>query len=145
LREREWWNDEAVAFADQVDPVREYFNCLPGPGDATASAGRHLARELETVIRCCGAGGELEVEIESQYLDSPSVPLAFDLAVRALGARGKLEIAVSEVQTPDPRADKAQVAFRLWAYEGTRARRVYPNADPPNKWGLIGCTRCSPS
>jgi tetratricopeptide (TPR) repeat protein len=138
LREREWWNDEAVAFANEVDPVRTYYNYLPGPGDATAAAGRHLAGELATVIRCCGAGGELSVTIESQYLDSPSVPLAFDLAVRALGARGKLEVTVSEVQTPDPRADKAQVAFHLWAYEGTTARRVYSSADPRVQSAISG-------
>ena len=59
------------------------------------------------------------------------------MALRALGARGKLEVAVTEVQSPDPRADKAQVAFRIWAYEGTSARRVYPNADPRVQ-GAIG-------
>jgi tetratricopeptide (TPR) repeat protein len=137
LRERQWWNDEAVAFANEVDPVRPYYNYLPGPGDATAAAGRQLARELETIIRCCGVGGELSVSLESQYLDSPSVSLAFDLAVRALGARGKLDVSVAQVQTPDPRADKAQLPFRLWTYEGTSARRVYPNADPRAQ-GAVG-------
>ena len=130
LREREWWNAEAVGFANEVDPVRPYYNYLPGPGDATAAAGRHLLRELTAIIQCCGAGGELSISIESQYLDSPSVPLAFELGVRALGARGKLDVTVSDVQAPDPRADKAPVPFRLWAFEGTSARRTYPNADP---------------
>ncbi len=130
LRERQWWNEEVVGFANAVDPVRPYFNYLPGPGDATASAARHLARELEAVIRGCGVGGQLQMGLESQHLDSPSVPLAFDLALRTLGARGQLEISVAEVQAPDPRADKAQVPFHLWAYEGTTPRRAYPAADP---------------
>ena len=138
LREREWWNDEVVGFANEIDPVRPYYNYLPGPGDATASAGRQLTRELATVIQCCGAGGELSVAIESQYLDSPSVSLAFDLAVRSLGARGKLEIAVSEVQLPDPRLDKAPVAFRLWGYEGTTPQRLYPAADPRAQNAIAG-------
>lgn len=138
LREREWWNEEAVRLANEVDPVREYFNYLPGPGDASAAAGRHLARELAAVIHCCGAGSELEVSVESQFLESPSVPLAFDLAVRALGARGKLEVTVAEVQSPDPRADKAQVPFRIWTYEGTSARRVSPSADARAQGAIAG-------
>ncbi len=138
LREREWWNSDVVGFANEIDPVREYYNYLPGPGDATASAGRHLSKELATVIRCCGAGGELSLGVESQYLDSPSVPLAFDLSLRALGARGKLEVAVSEVQLPDPRLDKAQVAFRLWSYEGTTPQRVFPPADPRAQAAIAG-------
>ena len=138
LRERQWWDEAVVGFANAIDPVRPYYNYLPGPGDATASAGRHLASELATVIRCCGVGGELALGLESQYLDSPSVPLAFDLALRALGARGKLELTVSEVQTPDPRADKAQVAFRLWAYDGTTPRRLLPAADPRAQSAIAG-------
>ncbi len=82
------------------------------------------------MVRSCGAGSKLQVALESQYLDSPSVALAFDLALRKLDAQGQLEIAVSEVQTPDPRADKAQVPFRLWGYEGTTPRRLFPPADP---------------
>ena len=138
LREREWWNEEVVEFANEIDPVRPYYNYLPGPGDATAAAGRKITRELASVIQCCGAGVELELGVESEYLDSPSVPLAFDLALRALGARGKLDIAVGEVQIPDPRVEKAPVAFRLWAYEGTTPRRVYPAADPRAQAAIAG-------
>jgi tetratricopeptide (TPR) repeat protein len=138
LREREWWNDEVVSFANAIDPVRPYFNYLPGPGDATASAGRHLVRELAAVIHRCGVGLELQLGVESQYLDSPSVPLAFDLALRSLGARGQLTIPVCEVQTPDPRADKAQVPFRLWGYEGTTPQRQFPPADPRAQSAIAG-------
>ncbi len=138
LRERQWWNDEVVGLANAIDPVRPYFNYLPGPGDATAAAGRHLVRELATVIHCCGVGVELQLGIESQYLDSPSVPLAFDLALRSLGASGQLTIPVSEVQTPDPRADKAQVPFRLWGYDGTTAQRLLPAADPRAQNAIAG-------
>ena len=138
LREREWWNSEVVGFANEIDPVRPYFNYLPGPGDATASAGRKIARELAKVIQCCGQGVELQLGVESQFLDSPSVPLAFDLALRSMGARGQLTIDVAEVQMPDPRLDKAQVAFRLWSYEGTTPHRVYPAADPRAQAAIAG-------
>lgn len=138
LREREWWNDEIVQLANSIDPVRPYFNYLPGPGDATASAGRRLLSELESVIRCCGVNGELSLGLETRYLDSPSVGLSFELGLRALGARGRLDIQTAEVQLPDPRADKAEVGFRLWTYEGTQPRRVYPNADPRAQSAIAG-------
>ncbi len=138
LREREWWNDEAVRLANEVDPVRVYFNYLPGPSDASAAAGRDISRELAHVMNCCGAGVELSLGVESQFLESPSVPLAFDLALRSLGARGSLEVSVSEVQSPDPRADKAPLPFRIWTYEGTSPRRVYPAADPRVQGAIAG-------
>lgn len=138
LREREWWNDEAVRLANEVDPVRVYFNYLPGPSDASAAAGREISREVAHVVHCCGVGGELSLGVESQYLESPSVPLAFDLALRALGARGRLDVNVAEVQMPDPRADKAPLPFRIWTYEGTTPKRVYPAADPRVHGAIAG-------
>ncbi len=130
MRDRQWWNDTAQDLADEIDPPVEFENTLPGPQDPTAYAGHGLVREIKQIIQCCGQGGSVETELESQYLDAPSVPMAFDLSLRSLGAGGKLNIKVAEVQQPDPRADKAQVQFRLWQYQGTTPQRVYGQADP---------------
>lgn len=130
LREREWWSALTRELCDELEPIQLYYTFLPGPGDASASAGRSFARELLPVLRCCGQGLECSIGLESKFLESPSAGLAFDLAMRTLGARGSLDIQVEQVQQPDPRADKAQTQYRLWSYNGTKPERVYPAADP---------------
>ena len=131
LRERDWTCQRTRELVDEIDPPEPYYNYLPGPGDATAAATRHLARELAPIFRCCGAGANLSFGLVSKYLDSPSVQLAFDLSVRSLGGGGaRIEMEVGQVQQPDPRQDKAQLAFRVWNYEGTTAQKQYPQAQP---------------
>jgi tetratricopeptide (TPR) repeat protein len=129
LRERQWWDEDARHLAEKVAPSVMYVNYLPGPGDATASAARHISRELGHVIRCCGLNAEVKYSVTSQYFESPSVGIAFDLAMRAMGARGKFDVSVEEAQSPDPRVDKAGVAYRLWNYNDMVPQRVYPEAD----------------
>src|SRR5690606_7713696 len=73
LREQMPWDEQAVRFADEVEPSKPYVNVLPGPGDATATAARHLASELAHVIKCCGIGGSVEIGLHTKHLDSPSV------------------------------------------------------------------------
>src|SRR5690606_33572399 len=94
------------------------------------AAARSFARELRPVLQCCGKGLQCSISFESKYLEAPSVNLAFDVVMRSMGARGELHVEVEEVQQPDPRADKAQVQYRSWSYQGTSAARVYPAADP---------------
>ncbi|HEX2875827.1 MAG TPA: tetratricopeptide repeat protein [Polyangiaceae bacterium] len=130
LREREWWSQLTRQLCEELEPMQVYYTFLQGPGDAAAKAARSYTRELAQVIRCCGQGLECSISLESKYLESPSVHLAFDMAMRAMGARGTLDIKVEEVQQPDPRADKAQVQYRLWSYQGTTPSRVYGAADP---------------
>jgi tetratricopeptide (TPR) repeat protein len=130
LREREWWSHLTRELCDEIEPMQVYYTFLQGPGDAAANAARSFAHELEHVIKCCGQGLECSIGLESKYLESPSVNLAFELVMRSMGARGSLSIEVAEVQQPDPRADKAQVQYRLWSYQGTTPSRVYPAADP---------------
>jgi tetratricopeptide (TPR) repeat protein len=141
LRERRWWDEQACRFADEVEPPAPYINVLPGPGDATASAARHLVKELEHVIRCCGVGGSVDVGLHSKHLDSPSVGLAFDLAMQSLGARGSLRVEVEEVQQPDPRLDKAQLSTRVWSYEGNTPVKAYPVGDPRAQQAIAGIAR----
>jgi tetratricopeptide (TPR) repeat protein len=130
LREREWWNDLVRELCEEIEPMEVYYTFLRGPGDASAAAGRAFLRELEPVLRCCGRGLSASIGLESQYLEAPSVGMAFDVAMRSLGANGSLDIKVEEIQQPDPRADKAQVQYRLWGYQGTTPSKLYPAADP---------------
>ena len=129
MRERNWWDRQIKVFTDEVDPPKPFLNVLPGPGDATAAAARHLTSELARVIECCGSAGTIDLTLGSGCLESPSVQLAFDLAMKSLGAQGTLRVEVAEVQSPDPRLDKAQLSTRLWQYEGTDAKPVYPTGD----------------
>ncbi len=129
MRERHWWDDQVRRFADEIDPPKPYLTVLPGPGDATASAARRFMVELAQVIRCCGLGGHVELGLNAQHLDSPSVGVAFDVAMKALGASGSLKIDVEEVQSPDPRTDKAQLSTRIWSYDGMTPVQAYPNGD----------------
>jgi tetratricopeptide (TPR) repeat protein len=130
LREREWWSHLTRELCDEIEPTVLYYTYLPGPGDATANAARSFARELRPILQCCGQGLECSIGFESKYLEAPSVGLAFDLVMRSLGAKGTLQVNVEEIQQPDPRADKAQAQYRLWAYQESTPSRVYPAADP---------------
>jgi tetratricopeptide (TPR) repeat protein len=130
LREREWWSQLTRRLCDDLEPMQVYYTFLRGPGDAAANAGRSFARELMPILRCCGQGLECSITLESKFLESPSASLAFDLAMRSMGARGTLDIEVEEIQQPDPRADKAQAQYRLWSYQDTTPSKVYPAADP---------------
>lgn len=129
MREVQWWDDAVQDLAEELEPAHDYENYLPGPGDATASAAHHLADELGHVLRCCGAT-DVSIALTSEFMESPSVGIAFDVALRSMGARGQIDLAVERVQQPDPRADKAQTAFRLWSFEGTTPKKVYGAADP---------------
>ncbi len=141
LRERRWWDAQIRSFADEVDPPIPYVSVLPGPGDATLAAARHLASELAHVVRCCGIGGHLSLAMSSRHLDSPSVGVAFDLAMRALGANGTLDFTVEEVQLPDPRVDKAQASTPVWRYEGERAVKIHPDGDPTAQQAIASIAR----
>ncbi len=129
LREREWWSELTRELCDEVEPMEVYYTFLQGPGDASAKAGRAFAREIEPVLRCCGAGLSASIGLESKFLEAPSVGMAFDLVMRSMGANGSLDIQIEEIQQPDPRADKAQVHYRLWSYQGTTPQKLYPAAD----------------
>ena len=130
LREREWWSELTRELCDEIEPMQVYYTFLQGPGDASANAARSFAQELAPILQCCGQGLECSIELESKFLEAPSVNLAFELTMRGMGARGTLDIKVEEIQSPDPRADKAQAQYRLWAYQGTQASKTYPAADP---------------
>ena len=129
LRDQKPWDRRVRRLTGEIEPIVYYYNYLPEPGDATAKGAATISRELAAVLRCCGAGAQIGYVLESNYLESPSVPLALDVSIRALGGGGaNMEVKPDAIQTPDPRVEKANVAYRLWKYEGTTATRVYPPA-----------------
>jgi tetratricopeptide (TPR) repeat protein len=142
LREREWWDEQIRGFADEVDPPVPFENVLPGPDDATLEAARQVAYELGHVIRCCGLGGELQLRLASRYLESPSVELAFGLAMRQVGAStASVAFDVEEIQQPDPRRDKAQVSTPVWRLEGGRVVAAHGEGDPRAQQAVASVAR----
>lgn len=129
LRERRWWDRNVTRLANEVDPPQPHFTTLPGPGDATANAARKLLGEIERIVRCCGRGGHLSLGLRSIFPESPSVGVAFDTALRGMGASGSIAVEHERLPTPDPRAPKAQTPFQVWAYDGGTPRRVYEHVD----------------
>jgi hypothetical protein len=77
--------------------MEAYYTFLQGPGDATAAAARSFAGELAPILRCCGQGLSCSIGLDRKFLEAPSVNLAFDLAMRSLGARGSLEVKIEEI------------------------------------------------
>jgi len=141
LRDRDPWDESLRELVDDVDPPVPYVNVLPAPMDPTLRAARHLAAELEHVIRCCGVGGHLGLTLGSHFLDSPSVEVAFDLAMRRLGANGSLTVQVDAIQEPDPRVDKAQVSTPIWRAEGSTLTKALPEGDPEAQEAIASIAR----
>lgn len=131
MRERRWWDRQARSLANEVDAPVPYYNTLPGPGEATAAGAIAISGELRHVLQCCGRGANIGFDLHSTYLESPSVALGFDVAIRALGGAGAtLRVLPENVQSPDPRVAKAPVPHSIWTYEETSAKSVLPAADP---------------
>ena len=120
LRQRETeHNHRAMDLADKLDPPIPYINLLPGPGDATAKAAMAVLNQVRGNPQADGGSAKLTVT----HPESPSVTVAFELAVKMMGKEIGWELEVEKVQTPDPRVPKAQVDFALWAYDGNTPRR----------------------
>lgn len=151
MRDRMPWDDTAGRLANELDPPVPYFTVLPGPGDAAANFAREVADELAVVMRCCGQGAKVGMKIRSRYPESPSARVAFDMALRAVGAgSADLSIEVATFQTPDPRANKGRVDLPVWqmvsdAREpgGASLRPTYPHGDP-NAQQAIGLIAYQP-
>ncbi|MBI4702549.1 MAG: hypothetical protein HY744_15625 [Deltaproteobacteria bacterium] len=130
LRERRWWDETVCGLAGEIDPPQPYQTVLPGPSDASAAAARQILAELGQIVRCCGRGAQVGLSLSARYPESPSVGVAFDAGLRALGASGTLSVEAAQAPEPDPRLDKAPTAYRIWAYEGSTPRKIYGQADP---------------
>lgn len=139
MRDRQPWNDDIASYANEIDPPVAYENVLPGPVDAAYHYGRELVSELGEVISCCGKGATLSVTLQSRYVESPSAFLAFDFAMRSIGAAsGALNVEHEAKQNPDPRADKGRVNVPLWRFDGQTVHPCFAQADPRAQQAVAG-------
>lgn len=129
LRDRRPWDEEARRLADEVEPSRPYVNVLPPPADPSAEEARAFVAELARVIDRAGAEPRYDVVVRARHLDSPSVAVAFRLALTELGTQGSLRFEPEIIPSPDPRTDKAPVSTPIWRYEGALPTPVHPLGD----------------
>lgn len=132
LRDRNGHDRELRSLVDSIDPPHNYVTFLPGPGDATANAARHLLAELGPVMQCCGQNAHISISLTSEWLESPSVGLAFDVGLRAMGgAGGAMAISSEGVQSPDPRQCKTHLEEPAWGMGVDGWLKVWGDGDSP--------------
>jgi tetratricopeptide (TPR) repeat protein len=138
LRDRRPFNGAVRSMADELDPPVPYFTVLPGPADATAHFARDVVSDFAELLRCCGRGASIELAIQSRFPESPSAAIAFDFAMRSMGAgSARLGVEIDSFQQPDPRVDKAQVAFPIFQPRGNMPGPIATSADP-NLANMVG-------
>ncbi len=131
LRDRRWFDDRVQSLANELEPAVPYFTMLPGPGDAAAALARDVVGDFHELMQCCGRGASISVGVTSRFPESPSAALAFDFAMRAIGASSaQMVVEVERYQQPDPRADKGRVMFPIWQNQGGALRPAAQHADP---------------
>jgi tetratricopeptide (TPR) repeat protein len=131
MRERQWWNGQIASMADEIEKPVPFFSALPGPADASANYAREMIDDFRELMQCCGRGAAVGVSIQSHWPESPSVRLAFDVAMRSIGAMGaNMTVEVEQAQNPDPRADKGRIAFPIFSFQNGECRPVATHADP---------------
>ena len=139
LRDRRPWDHDVTGLADELDPPVPFVNVLPSPGDAASSYASEVVGEIRGVMACCGRGAKLEMTVTSRYPESPSAPLAFDHAMRALGAAAAtMTVEIEGVQNPDPRADKGQVPMPVYRFDGQTVSKVHPSCPDPRAQQAVG-------
>ncbi len=105
-------------------PLRPYEDFLPSPSEAIINLARQVAADPNFVP---GESGRFEIGLSA--LESPSAVLALNLFLKARGFNEVADIKVADVQRPDPRRPRGEVAFLLWEYSGTTPR---PALAPPS-------------
>lgn len=101
------------------------------PGEATLDTLTQIAESYKKQGKPIPRGMELKITVTA--CESPS---AF-LAVRRTLPDCKLAVAVTRVQTPDPRLPSGAVDFVLWKYEGTDPVPAVPASAGPVRSGLV--------
>ena len=111
-----------IEFNKRMQP-RPYLDFLPEPTDATI----HI---LENGVIPNLMEGKIEdgqtLNINLNYLESPSVRLVVELELRAHNSATNLEFAIDAIPEPDPR--ESDVKLLLWKYDGDVPS---PGIDPP--------------
>lgn len=130
LRERKYWDSAIARMANEIDPPQEYITYLPGPADASSHYAREMASELTHVMQCCGRGANISVTVRSEYPESPSARVSFDVVMRSIGAaHAVMNIEVEKTPQPDPRENKGRVDLPVWAFQNGQVMPMYQFGD----------------
>ncbi len=101
---------------------------LAEPQDATANALRQMREAWAKSSPRAAQDGE-KVEIGLSSIEAPSNRLAIALEFAAAGRDLTIQISAPAPVGPDPRAPVAEIAHRIWRYDGTDAGPALP---PPS-------------
>lgn len=119
--------ERARMLARDLDPPVPYLTYLPRPGDATCNALNHIFEQMwENPASHHGS----TLTLKLSHAESPSVVAAFWLQMEMWGPQVGLVYEVEKVPQPDPRQPKAQVAFQLWAFDGSQPKPNVARPDP---------------
>ncbi|MCP3065184.1 tetratricopeptide repeat protein [Myxococcus sp. K38C18041901] len=96
-------------------------------------AGIHALRQMSLQPPAATGNTPPRVKLTTQWLEAPSVQLAWELHREWRGFPCIVDVVVQEVQRPDPRQPVEPVELTLWSYTDTRPTRAVP--PPPDEVG----------
>jgi tetratricopeptide (TPR) repeat protein len=118
--------------------VHAYREHQPSPRDLTAGIVRDIHHQFQEHPGQGTPSAPAVLGVNLTSIESPSVYLAFDLAVRLGKSHAKMNVTPEKEAKPDPRAplmtaigrgaDLVYQQYPLWVYEGSRPK---VNAPPP--------------
>lgn len=120
--------------ADATRRLDAFVDYLPSRTDAGIHALRHLALQPPA----SGASDSGPLTLTTSWLEAPSVQLSWELHRLWRGFPAAMDIAVQDLQKPDPRLPSGPVEFTLWRYTATRPTRAVPTPAPEVAAALAG-------
>ncbi|WP_408890020.1 tetratricopeptide repeat protein [Myxococcus faecalis] len=96
-------------------------------------AGIHALRQMSLQPPAASGNTPPKVKFTTQWLEAPSVQLAWELHREWRGFPCVVDVVVQQVQRPDPRQPIEPVELTLWSYTDTRPTRAVP--PPPEEVG----------
>lgn len=100
------------------------FGAIEQSGDASAAILRQMRAKLLEAPSAAAGGGTIRISVSS--IEAPSARLAIELELGAFGVSPHVEITYGGVPTLDPREPVAEVAWRLWCWDGLQATPGLP-------------------
>ncbi|GEN09058.1 hypothetical protein MFU01_40950 [Myxococcus fulvus] len=120
---------ESRLVASSTRELTPWVDYLPQRIDA----GIHALRQMSLQPPAASGNTPPKVKLSTQWLEAPSVQLAWELHREWRGFPCVVDVVVQQVQRPDPRQPIEPVEFTLWSYTDTRpSRAVTP---PPEEVG----------
>ena len=118
--------ERAKQLVERIAPSVPYVTDLPDPGDASNNGLEHV---FQGMWKNPAAHHGSTLKLDLSHVEAPSVLAAFHLQMEMWGPQVAIDYKVRKVQTPDPRAPKAQVPWVLWQWDGVVPR---PAVDKPD-------------